>query len=209
MDGGSDDIGVSSTRRPWTLWAALAVAALLFGGLVYGVLHPASKPPREGLMQYGVGAMAKLVVLPETRAQPAETLYDARGAPTSLAAMRGKVILVNFWATWCAPCREEMPTLAALERHFAGRGFAVVPIAINTAQEAASARQMLAELTGDQLPFLIEPARRIPISAGVEGFPTSILYDRNGVEIARLAGAADWASPEAIALIDAALAQRS
>ncbi|MET0182178.1 MAG: TlpA disulfide reductase family protein, partial [Caulobacterales bacterium] len=139
-------------------------------------------------------------------AQPQTLLRDAAGASTTLAAYRGKVVLVNLWATWCAPCVTEMPTLGALARRFEGRDFVVVPVSIDEVAKIPDAAAMLTRLSGGSLAFLNDPSRAIAFETRAAGLPTSILYDRNGVEIARLAGDADWGSDEAAAMIEAALA---
>lgn len=187
---------------PW----ALGMAAVGAGALVYALFMASSKPPADGYARYAQGAMSKLEVVADAPDQPGQALQDANGQTTSLAAYRGQVVLVNLWATWCAPCVEEMPTLGALQRQFEGRGFQVVPVSIDEAAKADDAKEMLARLSENALPFLIDPSRGIAFEARAAGVPMSILYDRSGAEIARLGGSADWNAPEAIALIEAALA---
>lgn len=203
MEGG--DIGKRQSSAPMAAWIAAGVAVLAACATVYVVSLLNSKPAAAGYARFANGALEKLAVLEQAPPQPAERFIGADGQSAALADFRGRVILVNFWATWCAPCLEEMPDLAALERAKGSDDFAVVPISIDVATKEAEARAMLARLAGETLPFFIEPTRRIPISAQAAGVPTTILYDRDGRELARLAGAADWASPEAAALIDAAL----
>jgi thiol-disulfide isomerase/thioredoxin len=123
-----------------------------------------------------------------------------------MAAFEGEIVVLNLWATWCAPCMEEMPTLGELQRRYEGR-LRVVPVSVDTLAQAEAAETALAQLSGGALPFLIEPSRGILFSARASGMPATIIYDRRGRELARLAGGADWASPEAFALMDAALAE--
>lgn len=198
--------GGKQSSAPVAAWIAAGVAVLAALATVYVVSFLSSKPAGEGYARFANGALEKLVVLEEAPAQPAERFTGADGQSSDLSDFRGRVVLVNFWATWCAPCLEEMPTLAALERAKGSSDFAVVPISVDGPTKETEARAMLARLAGNDLPFLIEPTRRIPISARAGGLPTTILYDREGRELARLAGAADWSSPEAVALIEAALA---
>ncbi len=187
------------------LGAAMAAFGVL--ALLYVLFAASSKPVAEGGAAFAKGEMEKLVVLAEPPPQPTAPLMDAGGAQTTLAAWRGKVVLVNLWATWCAPCVEEMPTLAALETRFAGRDFAVVPVSIDETAKADEAAATLARLGEGALPFLIDPSRAIAFSVQAPGLPTSILYDRRGQEIARLAGSADWSGADAAVLIEAALAE--
>ncbi len=187
---------------PW----ALGMAAVGAGALVYALFMASSKPPADGYARYAQGAMSKLEVVADAPDQPGQSLRDGNGEATSLAAYRGQVVLVNLWATWCAPCVEEMPTLGALHRRFEGQGFAVLPVSIDEDAKIDDAKEMLTRLSGGALPFLVDPSRGIAFEARAAGVPTSILYDRGGVEIARLGGSADWNSPEAVALIEAALA---
>ena len=139
---------------------------------------------------------------------PAEPVRDAAGREASLGELAGgEVMLVNLWATWCAPCMEEMPTLGALRRRFAGAGLKLIAVSVDSAADEAKARSELARLSGGSLEFFIEPSRAILFSARAAGMPVTLLYNREGNEIARLVGGADWASEEAAALIEAALAE--
>lgn len=150
--------------------------------------------------------MGRLAVLEAPPPMPARALHDAAGGETNLQAFAGEFLVVNLWATWCAPCMEEMPTLAALQRRFEGR-LHVVPISVDSAADLEKARRELARLTGGRLPFLIDVSRGVLFDAQAPGMPVTILYARDGRELARLAGGADWDSEEAHALIEAALAE--
>jgi thiol-disulfide isomerase/thioredoxin len=136
---------------------------------------------------------------------PMRPLRNAAGAETNLGAFPGEVMVLNLWATWCAPCVEEMPTLAALQRRYEGR-INVIPISVDGEGQRAKAQAQLAQLSEGSLPFLIDITRGVLFDVGAPGMPVTIIYDRDGREVARLAGGADWASEDAIALIDAVLA---
>jgi thiol-disulfide isomerase/thioredoxin len=116
------------------------------------------------------------------------------------------VTLVNLWAIWCALCITEMPTIGALARQYEGR-LNVVAVSVDGVAKEADARAQLAQLTDGSLDFYIEPSRGVLFSMRAAGMPVTVLYGRDGRELARLVGGADWASPEAMALIDAALAE--
>ena len=176
---------------------AVGIAAFLF--VVFAATY---KPDPSPWAAYRTGALKKLDVA--TRApQPTRAFVGPDGASMTLADFDGGVTLVNLWATWCAPCLKEMPTLAALERAAGGDAFRVVPISIDKPAERAKAERMLAKLSEGALPFYHEPTGGLAFDVNAPGLPTTILYDRNGREIARVAGDADWSSPEARALVDA------
>lgn len=136
---------------------------------------------------------------PRVPAVPA--FLDASGRETTLAAFRGKVVVLNFWATWCAPCVHELPSLDRLAARFAGRPFALV--ALNEDREGATkAGPFLAGLRLGNLALYTDPMSRVQWSLKVRGLPTTIVFDAAGREVGRLERPADWASPEAIALIE-------
>src|SRR5262245_13813479 len=100
--------------------------------VLYVLFAAASKPEAAaGLRRFATGEMERLVVLEAPPALPGRPIRDANGGETSLAAFTGDVLVVNFWATWCAPCMEEMPTLGALQRRFQGR-LRVIPVSVDS-----------------------------------------------------------------------------
>ncbi len=192
--------------RSLALAASLGLAAVGVVALLYVVFAPAAKPDPQGFGQFAKGSLENLVSLEAPPPQPIAVLRDAEGRGLTLQAFGGQVVLVNLWATWCGPCREEMPKLAALARAYEGRGFKVVAVSVDAEADWPKARAMLAELSDGRLGFFTEPTRTIAFAVKAPGMPISILYDRNGREIARVPGYADWEGPEAGALIEAALA---
>ncbi|GAM98380.1 thiol:disulfide oxidoreductase TlpA [alpha proteobacterium U9-1i] len=183
----------------------IAVGAV---AVLYVLFAASSKPEQGGLYSaYARGGLGNLVVLEEVPPMPAETLRDAEGNATTLASLsEGQVTLVNLWATWCAPCITEMPTIGALARQYEGR-LNVIAVSVDSEAKEADARSQLAQLSEGSLAFYIEPSRGVLFSMRAAGMPVTVLYGRDGRERARLVGGADWASPEAMALIDAALAE--
>lgn len=138
---------------------------------------------------------------------PTRVLRDGEGRETNLAAVTGgQVAVVNLWATWCAPCMREMPTLGALQRRFTGR-LVVLPVSADEDAKIAQAKRELAQLSENSLPFLVDSTRGVIFDLQAPGLPVTILYNRQGVEIARVTGEANWDSEEAAALIEAALAE--
>lgn len=196
----------SKTPRNWALWAAMLMLAAGVIALLYVLFAASSKPEANlGLMQYAQGDMRRLQIMEAPPPMPTRSLTDAQGAETNLQAYEGEVIVLNLWATWCAPCVEEMPTLGALQRHFGDR-LKVIPISVDSEADRANAVRQLGELSDNSLPFLMDMTRGVLFDAQAAGMPVTIIYDRDGQERARLAGGADWASPEAIALLEAVLA---
>jgi len=154
------------------------------------------------------GDMAKLEVSkPSTALDPIKA-DSPDGKPVTLADFKGQVVVVNLWATWCAPCVKEMPTLAKLQGEYAGKPVKVVAISLDRGTEdVAKARAFIASKAplgfyhGDyDMAFALKPA--------VEGLPATILYDAQGHERARLSGGADWSGADARKVIDQLLAMR-
>ncbi|MEL7428485.1 MAG: TlpA family protein disulfide reductase [Pseudomonadota bacterium] len=137
------------------------------------------------------------------------TYVDAQGKPGSLADWKGKILLFNLWATWCPPCREEMPYFESLQVEKAGDTFAVVPVSIDLG-DAAKPKAFYAETGLKELPFFhdntMEAFQQLKRKAVALGMPTTLLVDRNTCGLGVLNGPAQWAGPDAIRLIDAAIA---
>nr|WP_321360439.1 TlpA disulfide reductase family protein [uncultured Hyphomonas sp.] len=165
------------------------------------------KPDENPLAKFATGSLAKLDFSGAGDPASTDPFYLADGSAHTLDEFRGKTILVNFWATWCAPCEKEMPSLGALQKARGGDAFDVVAISVDAADDEDYAEQRLGELGAANIPFRIVTPEQYELvyDSGVQGFPTSILYGPDGKEIARLAGEADWSSFEAIGFIDALL----
>ena len=177
--------------------AILPILPLLAAALLYAAA-PANATDLAGLRS---GEMRKLVVHEAPVPVPETEFTAADGAPTTLAASNGRVRLVNFWATWCAPCRKEMPALDALQRAKGGDDFEVITIATGrNAPEAIAAFREEAGIT--DLPNALDPKGRLAAAMGVAGLPVSVILDREGGEVARMMGDADWNGADAHALID-------
>ena len=162
----------------------------------------AAAGPLAGLNK---GAMAPLLVRPKPLDLPEFTFAGAGGKLTSLADFRGKIVLLNIWATWCVPCREEMPALDQLETKLGGKDFAVVAVNIDKGGTEKAAA-FLKETGATRLALYTDPTGKLFLTLKAVGMPTTLIIGRNGKEIARLVGPADWASPEAVAVIEAAIA---
>jgi thiol-disulfide isomerase/thioredoxin len=194
-------------QKPWALWAALTLLAAGAIAVLYVVFAAASKPDTQGgLSRFARGDMARLYVMEAPPPLPTRTLRDAQGAETTMAAYQGEVVVLNLWATWCAPCMEEMPSLAAMQRNFEGR-IRVVPISVDSEGDREKAIADLARLSGGSLPFLQDMTRGVLFDLQAAGMPVTIIYGREGQELARLAGGADWSSEDATRLMEAVLAE--
>jgi thiol-disulfide isomerase/thioredoxin len=150
------------------------------------------------------GAMSAFVVKAERRPMPNVAFFEGAGKQRSLSDWRGRVVLLNLWASWCGPCRKEMPSLAQLQRRFGSKDFEVVAISLDRGG-AKVAQQFLEETQSRLLRLYIDPSGRALETITALGLPASVLIDRQGREIGRLLGPADWTSPEAYRLINLAI----
>ncbi len=192
---------------------ALAVGMIVGAGLLYanrGAFFKAATPeaaPKSELARFATGSLTRLETLADTPMAPDYVFKTRDGADARFADFRGKVVVINLWAMWCAPCRTEMPTLARLDEAYPDSELMVLPINVDATPDGlADARSFIdvhepLPLYSDmkfQLPFLLPQQEKMP---------QTVLLDRRGRIRASFAGEADWASPEARALIDALLAE--
>lgn len=152
------------------------------------------------------GDMKKLVVHSAPQELPDAAFNLEDGGEGTLADYNGKITVVNFWATWCAPCRKEMPMLSELQTELGGEDFEVVTIA--TGRNAPPAmKKFFEEIAVDNLPLHADPKMTLARSMGVLGLPVTVILDRDGSEIARLQGDADWNSDSAKSILKTLIAQ--
>jgi thiol-disulfide isomerase/thioredoxin len=172
-----------------------------------GAAEPGAPPAvKASAHPLATGAMTTFVFKPQPEALPDVPFLNGEGAQTNLASFKGKVVLLNLWATWCAPCREEMPGLDKLQTELGSDKFQVVALAIDKAG-VAGAKKFLADIKAEKLGVYADPTGKEGTTLKVIGMPTTILIDAEGREIGRLIGPAHWDSPEAKALIEAQLKQ--
>ncbi len=157
------------------------------------------KPNAAAAAEKVAGAEAKLKRA--TGDYPTVGFVDAAGKPHQLAEFKGKVVVMNLWATWCAPCQKEMPTLAALQKGFGAAPIAIVPVSVDSRAAAAKAQAFMAR--NAPLPFYhdAEGALSPALKPAVEGYPTSFVYDRKGKLYGVVQGEADWGSAGTRALL--------
>ncbi|MEX2298045.1 MAG: TlpA disulfide reductase family protein [Dongiaceae bacterium] len=146
------------------------------------------------------GTVADFTLMDAPRPMPAQPFTDENGVEMSFADFEGKVLLVNLWATWCAPCRVEMKALDRLEAAMGGTDFAVLPISFDI-DGAEAVLPFYREFGLDHLPVALDPASTIGHALGFAGLPTTIMVDRDGNGVGYLLGPAEWDSAEAEALI--------
>lgn len=155
---------------------------------------------RAELRAMATGPLARLIVHPETRPFWEKGFTSESGEPMDLTDFRGRVTLLNFWATWCAPCRKEMPDLDALQRDLGGADFHVAPLSVDRGG-AEKSRAFYEEIGLQDLPLYLDPRSTLAKEFAVLALPVTVLLDREGREVARLTGDAEWHSPEAQAAI--------
>ncbi len=160
----------------------------------------------EGFKKFATGPLAAFLVKAERTAVPNLSFRDAQGAEVKLDKWRGRVVLLNLWATWCAPCRKEMPALASLQKQLGSPDFEVVALSIDRKGIAASAA-FLKETGAENLGLYVDETTKALADLQALGLPVTVLIDRKGREIGRLLGPAEWNSAEAVALIKAAVAE--
>ncbi len=150
------------------------------------------------------GDMRKLIVHSAPVAGSDVPFTAEDGSEMTLAAYEGKYVVLNFWATWCAPCRKEMPMLSAMQAELGGDTFEVVTIATGRNPRPAMER-FFAEIEVDNLPLHTDARQSLARSLGILGLPITLILNPEGQEIARLQGDADWSSDSAYAIIEALL----
>ncbi len=202
-------------RIAWTAVAALAGAAAGLAA-VYGIggfgrnaAEAACRPAIETARRIAPlvrGEVAALTTASEPRRIPELAFRDAAGAPKTLADWRGRAVLFNLWATWCVPCRKEMPALDALQAKLGGPRFDVVAVNIDT-RDAEKPKAWLKEVGVNRLAYYADPSAKVfqdlKLVGRAFGMPTTLLIDPAGCEIGSLAGPAEWASPDAVKVIEA------
>ena len=205
--------------RRFTLIAA-AVAAAVLAALagVYGIggfkrnaadadCRPAVDLARK-IAPLARGEVAAVNVAVKPLRLPDLTFRDRAGQQRRLADWRGRTVLLNLWATWCVPCRKEMPALDALQQRLGGPGFEVVAINIDT-RDVDKPLTWLKEVGVAHLGYYADPSAKVfqdlKAIGRAFGMPTTLLIDPAGCELGVIAGPADWASEDAVKLVQAAL----
>src|ERR1700686_2270745 len=202
----------AATRRIPLVIGAVAIGAVIGFAGVYGIGglkrnasgDPACRPAVElarKLAPLANGEVAALTMATAPLRLPDLAFEDASGKPKKLSDWRGRTVLVNLWATWCVPCRKEMPALESLQTRLGGANFEVVAVNIDT-RDSEKPKNFLKDANLTRLGYFSDPKAKVfqdLKSVGrALGMPTSVLVDGEGCEIATIAGAAEWDSDEAV-----------
>ena len=164
-------------------------------------------PNAASLQELAKGPIANFTLISDDKTAPDLPFVDGNGKKRKLSDFRGKILLVNFWATWCAPCRKEMPSLDALKADLGGADFDVLPISLDHSG-AGTVRQFLASVKATHVGVYVDPTGRLGRSMDAFGLPMTVLISRQGREIGHLIGPADWNSKAAEKLIRTAIAAK-
>jgi len=187
--------------------AAPPMPAAATAAAIAQVAAPASaqEPPKgPGTNPLSQGHMAAFVFRKQPEALPPIKFQDAEGKERTLADWRGKVVLLNLWATWCLPCRKEMPALDRLQRELGSDRFEVVALSVDRTG-LAGARKFLDETKVEKLALYADGTARMANTLRAAGLPATLLIDRDGREVGRLLGPAEWDGEDAKRLIRWAL----
>jgi thiol-disulfide isomerase/thioredoxin len=208
----------AARRLPVTIGAVLIGAVIGFAG-VYGIgglkRSAAGDPACRGavdlarkLAPLAHGEVAALTMATSPLRLPDLAFEDADGKPKKLSDWRGRTVLVNLWATWCVPCRKEMPALEGLQTKLGGPDFEVVAVNIDT-RDPEKPKNFLKEANLTRLGYFVDQKAMVfqdlKAIGRALGMPTSVLVDGQGCEIATIAGPAEWDSDDAVKLISAAV----
>jgi peroxiredoxin len=221
LDGTKGGEGDENVVRDVTLTVAVVVAAVLAAAGVHALLKPASEPPAVASAPTGAApadtkptpksglsleeAVRELDLIRPARPKRAEdfAVTLVQGDTLTLKEQRGKAVMVNFWATWCPPCREEMPAMERLHRRHQARGFVLLAVSVDT--DAALVKPFLAQhkLT---FPVALDAKMELANAYGVRALPASFLIDREGNLAALALGPRAWDNKAAHALVERLLA---
>ncbi|THD61047.1 TlpA disulfide reductase family protein [Phenylobacterium sp.] len=206
----------------WALWGAAAIGV---AAVVYIIAQSATKPPEsQGVNKTAVAVSGpssgaapeagethdvakKLEHSGDGVAPPAYVFFDANGKKLTPASFKGKVVVMNVWATWCAPCKLEMPTLAKLAEAYAGKPVEVVAVSIDKPDALEQAKAFIAQ--NAPLKLYNDPEAKLPwaLKPPASGMPTTLILGKDGLEHGRISGEADWSGAGAKAVIDKVLAE--
>ena len=216
----SRDDATPHRPRLMTIIAVVAVAGAVVGlAAVYGIGALRGNPDVDAgcasarqsaqrLMPLARGEVAAVSVLTRPRRVPDVRFDDEEGRDRSLADWRGQLVLLNLWATWCVPCRKEMPALDELEARLGGAAFHVIAVNIDT-RDPGKPRAFLRETGIRHLAYFSDRSAKIfqdlKLAGWAFGMPTTLIVDPRGCTLAFLAGPAEWSSEDAVRLIEAGL----
>jgi thiol-disulfide isomerase/thioredoxin len=217
MSDTSVPVPPTPNRSRWLIIGGLAAVAvaiaiwfLLSNGGAQARECPVQAEAAAAIGDAATGELAGLNGTGEGRGYPKQAFKDASGTAMTLADFKGKAMLVNFWATWCIPCREEMPALDALAARYNSDAFMVLPINLDPGDDGvAKGAAFLKDAKLTNLPLYadgtLEAFKGLQQQAVAVGLPTTLILDANGCELAVLPGPAEWNTPDGYKVIEALL----
>jgi thiol-disulfide isomerase/thioredoxin len=193
----------------------VALAAVVGFGAVYVTLGrkdnapstpsaavPSAAPSKAPATSENTDPIRAFVTKKTPEPLPDIVFNDASGKTVKLSDFKGRTVLLNVWATWCAPCREEMPSLDRLQKELGSDAFEVVALSIDR-QGADAAKKFLDEVKASSLKLYVDATAKQGLALKIVGMPTTILINKDGLEVGRLPGTAEWDSAAAKQLITA------
>jgi thiol-disulfide isomerase/thioredoxin len=204
--------GVGTAQK--ALWI-VALSALIGFAAVYVIRSRSDNAPSIALTsptaeepaaspQPASGAMAAFVKKAAPAPLPDIKFQDTSGKDVTLSSFKGKTVLLNLWATWCLPCREEMPALDRLQQTLGSDKFEVVVLSLDR-QGLDASRKFLDDVKAHAVKLYTDATTKQGLALKLVGMPTTILINKDGLEVGRLAGPAKWDSEDAKKLIEAAM----
>ena len=174
--------------------ARIALRLMMLVGIIamVNVILQSCNLPKEDYHRFAKGSLKKLTVISPTPAQPVRAFKNVSGDNVALKDFRGQLVLLNVWATWCAPCVAEIPSLDKLQAEY--ENFAVIVVSMDRHMVDAQSFYKTAGI--NHLKLYHDPQLAMARDVNVQGLPISIFYDKTGVEIARIPGEVDWQSAE-------------
>jgi thiol-disulfide isomerase/thioredoxin len=185
--------------------AASAVVLLFVVGIYGSRVSPETAvrqlEPATGSTGSASANPLDISVFDQPRALPEVRFQDDQGRDLTLGDFRGRVVVLNVWATWCVPCRKEMPTLDRLQARLGGKNFLVVALSLDR-KGVEAVRGFYQEVGVENLAIYVDPSGRGSRGLGLPGVPTTLLIDQEGREVARKMGEAEWDGPEMVSLVE-------
>lgn len=197
-------------RKPIIVSAIVVTSLVVVALLGYEIAQRASAPgtevagppPATGSSSPTTSTNSRLLsIFDQPRPVPEIRFQDEQGHDLTLADFRGRVVLLNVWATWCVPCRKEMPTLDRLQARLGGKDFLIMALSIDR-RGVEAVRRFYQEVGVEKLAIYLDPSGKGSHALAIPGVPTTLLIDREGREVARKMGEAEWDSPEIVALVE-------